>query len=338
MTRLHTTCLALISLLVVSLGGCDRPIPKTQISLNELVAEYNENAKSIPMLAAYADIEFSAYHASSGAGMPLWSTPNGLLRVKKGPEPLGTHDMVMIGREVSKQILRIGTSRKDNVYYIWTLIPDPKAMWGHMKYAGAPGIDNIPIDPTGLLAVLGICQLPDQRSRDSAVTLRMDTTPGRYAYVLGYINRQPVSDRLVMTKEYRFAWDEKRPDGLSELLWGKQKPRRLEEVNFYDVDGRKVITAKVGDYEPVEIDPDAEQPETAPLMPTTISIEWFNDRQQMKSRIRLKLSQMTTRETWDIEVCGFLENISDDISDDQIVQVDKGVQEEDLDKKKGDDK
>ena len=155
MTRLHTTCLVLISLFVIAVGGC-QPIPKTQVSLNELVAEYNANAKAVPMLAAYADIEFSAYHASSGAGMPLWSTPNGLLRIKKGPKPLGTHDMVMIGREVSKQVLRVGTSRKDDVYYMWTLLQDSKALWGHMKYAGAPGIENLSIDPTPRVPSTGV--------------------------------------------------------------------------------------------------------------------------------------------------------------------------------------
>ena len=120
----------------------------------------------------------------------------------------------------------------------------------------------------------------------------------------------------------------------AEHLWMATPDNGLSPVLY----AASEVTAKVGDYKPVEIDPDAEQPETAPLMPTNISIKWFNDRQQMTSRIRLKLSQMTTREIWDTEVCNFEENLPEEILDDQIVQVDRGVQDEDFDKKKGDDK
>ncbi|MDP6046797.1 MAG: hypothetical protein QGG25_14410 [Phycisphaerae bacterium] len=338
MTRLHRTGLGLLSLFVIAIGGCAQPIPKTQVSLNELVSEYNANAKAVPMIAAYADIEYTMYHESTGVGLPLWSSPNGLLRMEKGPDPLGTHDMVMIGRELSRQVMRVGTSRKDNVYYMWTLIPDPKAMWGHMKLAGAPGIENLPINPTGLQVILGICQLPDGRSKSAGVTLRMDTTSGRYAYVVGYISRQPVTDKLVVNKEFRFAWDEKRPNGLSEFFWGKQKPRRLEEVNFYDMNGRKVVSAQVGDYKPVEIDPEAAQPKIAPIMPTRIRITWFNKRQQKTSSVLLRLSQMTTEKQWETDVCDFLDNVPDEISDYEIIQVDKDIPFGDPVKKEGSDK
>jgi len=328
MTSMQRTGLGLLSILAAALGGCDRPMPKTQVPLSQLVAEYNRNAEAVPMVAAYADIEFTAYHESTGVGMPVWSSPNGLLRMSKGPEPFGTHDMVLIGRELSKQVIRVGTSRKDDIYYMWTLVPETKAMWGHMKYAGAPGIENMTIDPSGLQAILGICQLPYGSSKDLGVTLRMDTTPGRYAYIVGYINRQPISNRLILSREYRFTWDEERPDGLSEFLIGKQKPRRVEEISFFDPEGRKLIRAEVSDYKPVELDPATDEPETAPIMPTNIRITWYNRKQQKKYAIRLKLSQMTTEEIWDIEVCDFLENVPDEIEDYQIVQVDKGLAEE----------
>ena len=325
MTRLHKTALGLLSLFIVAVGGCAQPMPKAQVTLDELVAEYNANAAGVPMLAAYAEIEFTAYHQATGIGLSVWSSPNGLLRMKKGPDPLGTHDMVLIGREISHQVLRVGTSRKDKVYYMWTLMPETKALWGRMELAGAPGIKNLPIDPTGLQAVLGICQLPSDQSKTPAVTLKMDTTPGRYAYVLNYVNRQPVSDKLVARREFRFGWDEKRPNWISKVFWGDFRERRLEEVNFFDAYGRKVMSAQVGDYEPITLSDLADQPETPPVMPTSVKITWFNERKGKTASVNLKLQQMTTEEIWDPEICEFLTNLPESIPARTIIQVDKSI-------------
>ncbi|MDP6544876.1 MAG: hypothetical protein QGH60_12850 [Phycisphaerae bacterium] len=321
MTALQQTLPALLSLFVIAATGCTPPLPKTQVSLDTLVAEYNANAAAVPMLAAYADIEFTAYSEITGMGLPLWTSPNGLLRMKKGPDPLGTHDMVLIGREVSKQVLRVGTSRKDNVYYMWTLMPKAKAMWGRMHLAGAPGIKHLPIDPTGLQAVLGICQLPADQSVTPAVTLKMDTTPERYAYVLGYLTRQPVSNRFVMRRQFRF-------------VWGDKKPRRLEEINFFDARGRKIMSASVSDYKPVDISEMENPPKTPPIMPTDIRITWFNNRQRKTASVRLRLSQMTTEEIWDVAICEFFKNMPGDIPPDKVIQVDKDIPR----KKEGNDK
>jgi len=325
MTRLRRTLPGLLSLFVIAAAGCTQPLPKTQVTLDALVAEYNANAAAVPMLAAYAEIEFTAYHEATGVGLPLWSSPNGLLRMKKGPAALGTHDMVLIGREVSKQVLRVGTSRKDNVYYMWTLMPEAKAMWGRMELAGAPGIKLLPIDPTGLQAVLGICQLPADQSVTPAVTLQMDTTPGRYAYVLGYVSRQPVSNNFVLRREFRFGWDEKRSDCLARLLWGSRRPRRLEEINFFDERGRRMMSAAVSDYKPVDVSTLDNPPATPPTIPTDIRITWFNDRKRKIASVRLQLSQMTAEEIWDTEICEFTRNLPQDIPPDKIIQVDKGI-------------
>ncbi|MCP4375123.1 MAG: hypothetical protein GY794_02930 [bacterium] len=325
MTKLRRTVLGLISLFIIATGGCAQPLPKTQVTLEKLLSEYNTNAAGATMVAAYADIEFTKYHELTGIGLPLWSSPNGLLRIKKGPDPLGTHDMVLIGREVSKQVLRVGTSRKENVYYMWTLIPEAGAMWGRTQLAGAPGIEQLKIDPTGLQAVLGICKLPDNQTAAPAVTLKMDTTPGRYAYVLSYINRQPVSNHLVARREFRFAWDEERPDGISELLWGKQKQRRLEEINFFDASGRRIMSAEIGDYKPIDISDSANPPAVAPIMPTDIRITWFDNRKQKTASVRLRLSQMTAEEIWDTEICEFFGNLPAEIPRSKLVQVDRHI-------------
>ena len=334
MTILRRRAVGLLSLFVIAAGGCSQPLPKAQVTLNTLVAEYNANAATVPMLAAYAEIDFTAYHETTGLPMGLWSSPNGLLRMKKGPAPLGTHDMVLIGREVSKQVLRVGTSRKDNVYYMWTLMPEAKALWGRTELAGAPGIKLLPIDPTGLQAVLGICQLPADQSHAPAVTLQMDTTPGRYAYVLGYVSRQPVSNNFVLRREFRFGWDEKRPHWLAGLVWGKERPRRLEEINFFDDRGRKMMSAAVSDYKPVDVSTLDNPPQTPPIMPTDIRITWFNDRKRKTASVRLRMTQMTAEEIWDTEICEFTRNLPDDIPPEKVIQVDKDIPP----KKEGNDK
>jgi hypothetical protein len=325
MTRSRRTSFGLLSLFLVVAGGCAQPLPKTQVTLETLVAEYNANAASVPMLAAYADIEFTAYDGATGLELPLWSSPNGLLRIKKGPTPLGAHDMVLIGREMTQQVLRVGTSLKDKAYYMWTLMPEAGAMWGQLELAGAPGIKQLPIDPTGLQAVLGICQLPSDQSSTPAVTLHMDTTPGRYAYVLRYVSRQPLSNNLVQRREFRFAWDEKRPNRCASLFWGAEKPRRLEEINFFDRRGRRIMSAAVSDYKPIDLEGMDNPPAKAPIMPTDIKITWFNDRKGKTASVRLGLTQMTTEEIWDAEICEFLNNMPDDIPKDKIIQVDEDI-------------
>jgi len=203
-----------------------------------------------------------------------------------------------------------------------------------MELAGAPGIKLLPMDPTGLQAVLGICQLPIDQSATPAVTLKMDTTPGRYAYVLGYINRQPVSNKFVLRREFRFAWDEKRPHWLARLAWGGERPRRLDEINFFDDRGRRMMSASVGDYKPVDVSTLDHPPETPPIMPTDIRITWFNDRKQKTASVRLRLTQMTAEEIWDTEICEFIKNLPDDIPTNKVIQVDKDIRS----KKKGNDK
>jgi len=320
MIKLRQTSLVLLSLLLVAAGGCTPPIPKTQVTLGELVSEYNANASGVPMLAAYAEIDYIEYHDTTGLGLTLWSSPNGLLRMKKGENPLAPGDMVLIGREITQQVMRVGTSMKDKTYYMWTLMPETLALWGHLELAGAPGIRQLRIDPTGLQAVLGICQLPSDQSKTPAVTLQMDTTPGRYAYVLRYVNRQPVSNHFLQCREYRFAW-------------GDEKPRLLEEVNFYNSLGRKVMTAEVGDYQPIDIANMKNPPDAEPVMPSDITITLFNERQQKTSAVHLKLSQMTTdEEMWDIEVCEFLSNIPSEIPAQSVIQVDKAISPKKKDK------
>jgi len=312
-----------MSVLALGLCGCPQPMPKTQITLDELLVEYNANAESVPLLAAYAEIQLTVYHPDTGLGLPLWSSPNGLLRMKKGPAAFGPHDMVLIGRELSHQVFRVGVSRKDSVYYMWTRVREPQAMWGRIQLAGAPGIKILQIDPTGLQAVLGICSLPADMTQMPIVTMKMDTRPGSYAYVLSYIDRQPVSNRMGLRREFRFAWDEKRTQPLSGFLWGPQKPRRLEEVNFFDARGRRVMTARVTDYKPIDVSSLDDPPETPPLMPTDIRITWFNDRGQKTAAVRLVLSQMTTEQLFEDEIFQFRANLPDDIPSGKVIQVDK---------------
>jgi len=250
--------------------------------------------------------------------------------MKKGPETPGTHDMVLIGRELSHQVFRVGISRQDGVYYMWTQVPKPRAMWGQTQLAGAPGIKLLPIDPTGLQAVLGICSLPDDLTSMPVVTMKMDTRPGHYAYILSYIDRQPISNRMVLRREFRFGWDEKRTKLLSECLWGPRRHRRLEAVNFFNSRGRCVMTATVKDYKPVDVsgldNPPKTKTKNPPIMPTNIRITWFDDRGRKTADVRLVLSQLTAEQIFADEIFQFRPNLPPDIPAGKVIQVDKDIE------------
>ncbi len=262
--------------------GC-APCPETHVSLDELVREYNARASRIAKLWARARI--TATFPVEG-GLPVtWSsgTPNGLLLLFKGPNRLGPSDFVLVGREAGQEVFRAGSNIEQGAYYYWQSFGGHgKAYVGRLELAGAPGVLAMPIDPSQLLAVLGVCELPDDFTRLPAVALTMNAKPGECAYVVTCIDRQPISGRILFKREMFFRWDDR-------------KPRRLYKVNFFDASGRRILTASLENYKPVEM-PEGEiaDAQPAPMMPTDIRIQWIDPKTHRKTvSVRLELSEMT---------------------------------------------
>ncbi|MCK4602857.1 MAG: hypothetical protein KAU28_10355 [Phycisphaerae bacterium] len=298
--------LASLFLSAAALGVCGCPkCPDTSVPLAQLVAEHNANAARVGRLWARAKIAVTFMGKESGLPFSWGSTsplasPNGLLLLAKGPGPLGPHDFALIGRELGRKLFQLGSSVTDGRYYLWYNVGDRSAgWWGRNELAGAPGV-VVPIDPNQLLAVLAVCELPSDFTAPPTVAVRMSTNP--CAYVVTYIDRQPVTGKIIFKRDMYFRWSD-------------SKPRRAFLVNFFDAAGRLVMTARLKNYRSVEV----EDKLSPPVMPTDIEINW----PQTRGKIHLVLSQMTTADKWRRSACRA--TMPDNIPPDRIFQIDEFV-------------
>jgi len=317
MISLRNCMSVLISAAAVLAPGC-RPAPGPDLAglvpLDRLVADYNANAAKVHRLWARVKIKVTV-PSRLGLDYDVWGSTspmanaNGLLLLFKDRKKTGPADFVLIGREAGLELFRTGTSRADGVYYLWNRMGDEAALfWGHNRYAGAPGVEGLPIEPLQILAVLGVCELPADLSRIPAVAMRVDTAPGRSAYVLTYIDRQPITGRLMFRREVR-------------VPLGKNKPLLPDRVNFFDNRGVRVMTARLKRYRPIRL---AKAPDgtSRPVMPTDIRISW-PDR---KAEIHLVLSEMVAGADKGLpEVCNLWDNLPPQIARRIQVDRDRGV-------------
>lgn len=304
--------LSIFCLLLLVCGGCVTEIPKSQVSLDTLISEYNTNAEAIPRVWAYADIEYIPIHDATGlAGVPI-SIEDGLLLLSKNPENAqGPHNFCLIGREtMSYEIFRVGVSVAQGKYYMWMRSPKKNAMWGKTQLAGAEGVKLLPIDPLGIVSILGVSLIPDDLTNLPAVTLEMDTIPGQFAYVLSYIDHQPINNKIGLRRKMYFTWSD-------------SDARKLYKVDFIDNRGRMVMSANIDDYKPIDVSEMEDPPNLQPKMPTRFKIAWFNDRQQITNKVRIKLADMTAEKKWIVDACEM--DIPSDIPQENIIQVDKDL-------------
>jgi len=265
------------------LGGCPR-CPGPRLSLQALVAEHNANAAGVPKLWARARVRATFSDAKgrrlSWGSVSALAAPNALVMLAKRDEGAsGPPDFVLIGRDVV-ELFRVGFSRLEDVYYMWGRLGDRGAAWlGRRALAGAPGATAVPIDALQLLEILGVTAMPEVRpDAMPAVVMTMETDP--CAYVVRYLNPQPVSGHLKIWREVWFRWD-------------ARQPARPFRVRLFDADGLCRAVAEVGRYRPIEVGDDHAGP--APVMPTDIRVTWPAIKNvQTASAVHLVLSEMST--------------------------------------------
>ncbi len=276
------------------LAGCVPPCPETFVPRAQLVAEFNANASQVTQLWARAQITVKL-----PGRLPLHL--EGLMLLGKPDAPDGQVDFVLQGSHASVPVFQLGSSADQGLYYFWYRYGDQAAaLWGRNEFGGAPGIDALPIDPNDLLSVLSVCELPADFTSIPTVTMSMETAPGKCAYVLSYIDRQPVTGSLISSRQIFFDWSD-------------AKDRRAFAVNFYDADGMEVMKAKLKDYK--QIDTGANTP-NPPIMPTDIRIDW----PQRNSHLRVRLSEMTTLPTGDPAKAA---RFDPPVAADKIIQIDR---------------
>lgn len=293
-------------------SGCCKPLPTTMVTLDRLVGEYNANAARVPRLWARAKVEVSL-PLGAGLDYQVWGStssraePNAVLLLFKGEDRVGPQDFVLIGSELGTEIFRTGCSTADGAYYFWHRFGgDAALLWGRNEYAGAPGAAALPIDPLQILAVLGVCELPSDFTRTPTVALSMDTTPCSYAYVVTYLDRQPVTGRILFRREMYFTWDD-------------HERRRAFRVDFFDSRGLRVMRAELKDYKPVAV-VGCGGDGAAAVMPTDIRITW----QGRKASVHIVLSEMQVDlDRGDPDVCKLWDRLPDDIT--RRIQVDRDV-------------
>lgn len=266
--------------LALGVAGCpvDKP-PTTVVSLHELLREHNANAAAVEQLWARVKVSVRL------PGVPLpWSSATSLLILGKGPNKLGPHDFVLVGREAGVDMFRLGSNLEQGVYYFWYNMGGHGAAYvGRNDLAGAAGVQAMPIDPHQLLSLLGVCEMPEQLDRLPAVSVSMQTRKP-YAYRVSYVDRQKVSNRILSRREVYFTWSD-----------DPAEARRPFHARILDAKGRPVVAADLARYRPIETAGGG-----APVMPTDIHMtctHWPEPGDPKpkvtRSTIHLMLSEMT---------------------------------------------
>ena len=311
-------------LALATLGGCAK-CPTEVVPLEEIIRAYNANASRMPRLWGYVKIRVTfpgpgGLPVSWGSTSPL-ASPNGLLLLSKNAQaPQGPHDFVLIGRETaSVELFRIGSSVEQSAYYMWYRFGSNAACWwGRHRFAGAPTVTALPIDPNQLLAVLSVIELPSDLTQPPLVAMSMVDQPGdlcraaRCEYALTYLDRQPISRKIVFRREIYLPW-----------LHDRQAPSQPTHLAFFDTDGRRIMHATLDDYRPVKITGAGTKDGDAAVVPTDIRIEWPT----RNSSVHIVLTEMSTRD-WHTEAAHLFDEDGEipRFSDDQIIQVDKHLE------------
>ena len=257
-------------------SGC----PATYVPLRELVAGYNANAAAMPKLWARASVKVTLPDGKGGWGSssPL-ADPNAVLILSKDAKSPGDDKFVMIGRELSVELFRLGVDAANGLYYFWYKFGQRGECWlGRCRFAGAPAVKSVPIDPMQLVSILGVTELPEVApGKMPAVVMRLSGGPP--AYVVSYLKPQPVTRELKLWREVSFHWSD-------------DKPRRPFRVRLFDPDGLCRMVAEVGEYKPVEWDGPQDE---APVVPTWLRICWPAIKEvQSASSLEIRLSDMST--------------------------------------------
>lgn len=306
MTRTWRRGAALLLLSAAVLAGCCPRKPTVMVSRAQLVSEYNANASPVPRLWARAKIELNLF-TPEGQWIPwgsLLGPPNGLLLLQKNAAgPLAPADFVLIGKEAGQEVFRLGNSVADRSYYLWYQAGSRAG--GAYVRTDLPmpaGTGDIAINPLQLLWVLCVTELPTDFTRLPLVLLSLDDSDcHNRAYVLTWVDCQGTAGACYRMRMY-FHWDDK-------------LPRRPFRMDLLDEVGRVVTTARVSDWKPIEMADLDDEPAAPSVMPTDIDIRWPGN----GSRLRIRLSEMTTADTFAPEAFLLFDRLPADFPPENLV-------------------
>ena len=233
---------ALLLLALTTVAGCHKAIKRpggywgTTDPMVRVVQDVNRNNQAVPTL--WASLGYKATvvdarkktHTVTGDGVLLYRTPR---------------DMRLIGNVVAVgTIFEVG-SMADRYWLV--LKPEMETMWwGFHRNVGKPCVtEPVPIPPYYVAEVLGVAAVDTNFTNLPAPTMRFDNDRDAYVFVWN----APLPDRWVALKE----------------VWYDRKTKLPTRVMLYDVNGRVVLRAELGNHRPVEVSgrPRGEWPKVA---------------------------------------------------------------------------
>ena len=124
-------------------AGCGvSACPKTALSREQLVRQYNANSAGVPRLWARVRIDMNLTDADGKNvqwGSSLGS-PNGLLLLAKDGASQQPGFLLRGTMPGGNELFRMGASRSESLYYLWYNAGNNRRAWlGRTELAGAPG-------------------------------------------------------------------------------------------------------------------------------------------------------------------------------------------------------
>ncbi len=236
--RFMLTLAALIAFVVAGCGHQRKGAPAyygPTLPLADVVAQINKNNAQLNTL--WMEHKYDARLVDEnkkkttiwGDGYLLYRSPQDLLFT--GELPVGK--AFEIGSNGWRYWLRVPVSQ---VSTMW---------WGLYEHLGKPCVQEMPIRPDLILAVLGINAIATDLTQMPAPVLRFNHD--RDAYMITWVTRGP--DRLIASRE----------------IWYDRKTLQPMNVLLFDANGRVLLRAYLTEHEPVEVEktPKAQWPVVA---------------------------------------------------------------------------
>ncbi len=276
------------------LGGCvDTTVPmpdKYASPAPAFVTKYNATAQRVERLWAYAKLRIVFREKPSDLGFPWGSAskdadPNARLIVVKRPKSkTAPADVVLIIKEASQEIGRVGLSVTDKVAYSWLNAGSRRSC----IYTELSQIHRLEINPIELLSAAGILPIAAPSSRLPAATKRL--SEDRRAAIISAVDYDAQAGYPVLRREYYF-------DRLmtKDRLTGETTPLpvRVSKIKHFDLLGRCIATTTIDEYAKMELDESGDEVE----LPCHFRIEFHRS----GTTLEIRLNGMTDEDRVDDE-------------------------------------
>lgn len=226
-----------VALTVVASAGCrgERPVDRQVVgwrgpteTMAAVVAAVNENNVAIPSMWSRHYFEGNIV---DDRGKSQFVNAEGVLLVLKPDQ------MRLVGKkDFVGTIIDIGTDGER----FWMSVPERVSTmwWGYNRNIGRPCAKGIPVQPEGILQVLGVGEFNTNFAEPPVPVMRFNADADAYMFVWN----QPYQNRWAATKE----------------VWYDRRTKRPKLVLLFDENGRVLVRAYLEEHRRVEVDGKAE--------------------------------------------------------------------------------